>query len=501
LLSSDGNVLEDSKNFNKSSSDGCGGTYEYWCDWAYPHAAGPACMEAGDGRVYLVYVPDENCTEFETGSGPTGGGTPTGGGGSVDYGSEEDPVITTIMYEDGTSYTSQSEGPEVTDFESTLSYSQREWIENNPIVYDFEIIPYLEENNFSEQAKIEASMKINLNLGERKWDYSRTGFYLNRSTLKYKAAYSISRVETMYLLDNGLVLYAANGEKLINAKLQNTLASTESNTQGYHYIFSNETKRYFEYRIPPADYTNTDLDFLFEGFWNGVKVVGRYATPLEDAIILIDGKDFDGVSQSQAVAGVLLLVDAVPGGKIVRITKKAGLALKSTSKVIEIPLTSLYKSQRNIVNIYRNVIAYSTDIRKGNWSEMAVDVEWFQKGYYDLHVNKVNNIDAGTHHGIDHIFHNKETGEFIIVETKYYGSGGLTPEDLSTGRPRQMSDEWIDNGFSNSRLLDALGNNFDLYGEVRNNYKRVVAYVKPSGEINYKYVNSSGYEVSTYPTP
>jgi hypothetical protein len=46
-----------------------------------------------------------------------------------------------------------------------------------------------------------------------------------------------------------------------------------------------------------------------------------------------------------------------------------------------------------------------------------------------------------------------------------------------------------------------LGNNFDLYGEVRNNYKRVVAYVKPSGEINYKYVNSSGYEVSTYPTP
>ena len=42
--------------------------------------------------------------------------------------------------------------------------------------------------------------------------------------------------------------------------------------------------------------------------------------------------------------------------------------------------------------------------RKGNFAEMSVDVEWFQKSYEDLHVNKVTSIDAGGQPGIDHIF-------------------------------------------------------------------------------------------------
>tara|TARA_R100000935_G_C2830105_1_gene164557 strand:+ start:973 stop:1992 length:1020 start_codon:yes stop_codon:yes gene_type:complete len=70
------------------------------CDWAEPHVAGPACMEATDNRVSLVLIPDENCTEF--GTGESGGSSTGGGGGSAGYGTEEDPVITTIMYEDGT---------------------------------------------------------------------------------------------------------------------------------------------------------------------------------------------------------------------------------------------------------------------------------------------------------------------------------------------------------------------------------------------------------------
>lgn len=88
-----GNVdFNTSKSFNKSSS-GCFGTYEWWCSWDSPHPAGTNCKLANDGRVYLAYFPPTDCTDEPTLS---------GGGGRETTITDEDPVITTIMYEDGT---------------------------------------------------------------------------------------------------------------------------------------------------------------------------------------------------------------------------------------------------------------------------------------------------------------------------------------------------------------------------------------------------------------
>ncbi len=177
----------------------------------------------------------------------------------------------------------------------------------------------------------------------------------------------------MYLLENGLVLYVANGPKVINN--DSYFPSTENLREGWHYIYSYETDRFYEYRMPKLEYRNSDLDFLFNGFWEGVRVFGRYATPVEDAIILIDGKDFDGVTQSNAVAGVLILVDVIPGGKILKITKKTGLGLDAISPVFRHTTNAIYTSQKRVIEAYREVIANAISSRKGNFAEMSVDVE------------------------------------------------------------------------------------------------------------------------------
>ena len=77
---------------------------------------------------------------------------------------------------------------------------------------------------------------------------------------------------------------------------------------------------WFEYHLPPRSYKDTDLNFLFDKFWDGAKLVGRYAIPIEDVIILIDGKDFDGLQQSRALAAGGILFTVVPGSKLLKPT-------------------------------------------------------------------------------------------------------------------------------------------------------------------------------------
>lgn len=139
--------------------------------------------------------------------------------------------------------------------------------------------------------------------------------------------------------------------------------------------------------------------------------------------------------------------------------------------------------------------------RKGNFGEICTDLDFYEKGYDVLHVNRVNSIDSPIQQGIDHIFKNPQTGEFIIVESKFHGTGGLST--LVDGT-RQMSDNWISDGTktSSDRLWNALNGNLSLYNQIKpslttNNYTRVISYIQPDGSINYKYINSNGYEIST----
>lgn len=269
--------------------------------------------------------------------------------------------------------------------------------------------------------------------------------------------------------------------------------------------YSNDLKEWYFIPTPyNSTYNHLDLDFIFNGFWSVVQTTTRYCTPLEDIIVLIDGRDFDGVATSKAAAGIFILVDIIPGGKVLKITRKAGHTLSATSPTIKLIVNNLYKTQRNIRKEFKTIISGMNSTRKGNFGEICTDLDFYEKGYEVVNINRITNIDQAGHQGIDHIFKNPQTGEFVIVESKFHGTGGLNPANPATGLAPQMSDAWISNGQKNNtdRLWVALGGNLSLYNQIRPNattlnYTRVVSYVLPKGTINYKYVSPEGVEIST----
>jgi hypothetical protein len=120
-----------------------------------------------------------------------------------------------------------------------------------------------------------------------------------------------------YELNNGGWVYRSNSPREVNGGV--SFSEPTLNDDGYfYYIFNEDTKRWHELLLPAAGVSTTSDPYLVQAFWKGMKGVARYALPLEDAIILIDGKDFDGNQASEAEAGVLLIAGFVPGGKILK---------------------------------------------------------------------------------------------------------------------------------------------------------------------------------------
>ncbi len=66
----------------------------------------------------------------------------------------------------------------------------------------------------------------------------------------------------------------------------------------------------------------------------------------------------------------------------------------------------------------------------------------------------------------------------------------MNPADLTTGLPRQMSDDWIESRDWSSIGLDQATITNLLQTK---NYKRILAKVQPDGTVTYQYVSSTGY--------
>ncbi len=102
-----------------------------------------------------------------------------------------------------------------------------------------------------------------------------------------------------------------------------------SNSKYYYYDAS--AKQWIDFDLPPADCASCDIRWLADQF---EKNSLRYATPIEDIIIFIDGKDLDGASASRMLAGAFLIVEVVPGGKILKPLKGAAkVATRGTRKI------------------------------------------------------------------------------------------------------------------------------------------------------------------------
>ena len=68
--------------------------------------------------------------------------------------------------------------------------------------------------------------------------------------------------------------------------------------------------------------------------------------------------------------------------------------------------------QRNVLNQWKNTIGNASNARKGNFGEMATDLDLADKGYIPLHT-RIDDIDAPGHNGIDAVM--EKNGQYFIV--------------------------------------------------------------------------------------
>lgn len=356
---------------------------------------------------------------------------------------------------------------------STLGLNLREysWITSNYYTYTVakEIFDFLGQNLVSEEAITEAKMWVTLEMLDQSNTITLTwkpnaGTFKNREALKYTHTAEYNGM-LFFNLENRQILISSGQSEL---KITKDVAWTsEVNPDGFHYIYSRETKRLYQYKIPPANYPNADIDFLLDAFWSGVKTTARYATPLEDAIILIDGKDFDGVEQSKVQTAGFMIVGVIPGGKILKPISKvvknsdvAATGWKVITKIGDDTVALSFKVVNGIVDF-------------GSRSKLAsvIKTTSLEEAHHIIPWNKLDNevIQEAAYAG----FHmNAEiNGKALQKYTALTGEGlhGNHPayDDVVEHFTQKFKDEF--SGFSPEQAKDFLENNLipklDVYIE------------------------------------
>ncbi|MCL2136716.1 MAG: T7SS effector LXG polymorphic toxin [Coriobacteriia bacterium] len=138
--------------------------------------------------------------------------------------------------------------------------------------------------------------------------------------------------------------------------------------------------------------------------------------------------------------------------------------------------------QRGIIQDVENGdIELVTNAQKGNYGEMKMDQSFEDKGYERISVTRTTDLDAAPSKGIDGVyFRDGEQPEYVIAESKYRSSGGVSMGNTNDGV--QMSEDWIR---GSNRLINAVGREtasriFDT------EYSKVLVIVKPGGIVETK---------------
>jgi hypothetical protein len=256
---------------------------------------------------------------------------------------------------------------------------QKYWLRGNDRIMQ-EIIDFLHLNDWSDEVKEEAKMRIDAERAKGGWIID-PGTFPNRPALKYTHTFVPDPYGKMYLLENGLILLKSTVVRKINdSDFEQTIASTEVVTDGHNYIYNTDTKRWFEYRLPPPNIATADLDFLFNGFWTGLKIVGRYATPVEDIIILITGEDFDEVEQDRVRTAGFMIVGLIPGGKAFKPVAKLVNGVTKYRKIVKVTISGIEETVSLPIKIVNNVVDFGS------------------QAYNNQQLRKILNITSSTTH-------------------------------------------------------------------------------------------------------
>ena len=121
-----------------------------------------------------------------------------------------------------------------------------------------------------------------------------------------------------------------------------------------------------------------------------------------------------------------------------------------------------------------------TNQQKGNYAEMKMDQYYDSIGFERISQDRVTGLNDAGHQGLDGVYQNKGTNEYIVGEAKYNTSKLSTLKDGT----KQMSKEWI----GGKRLEEAIGTEkANLIGD---NYERNLYNIKKNGSLNFKVLNN-----------
>ncbi len=153
------------------------------------------------------------------------------------------------------------------------------------------------------------------------------------NSLKYFRKYTTfveSHGVMVYNLNNGAIVEESIGPLATGGGAIPDQSQIPYSNGYYYYVWQKDSARIndlYALRLPETGVSVQSDHYLVTKFWDLIKVTGRYATPMEDALIIYEGSDFDGVEQSQLEAGVWIVVGLIPGSKLAKpVTRIVGNA-------------------------------------------------------------------------------------------------------------------------------------------------------------------------------
>ena len=115
-------------------------------------------------------------------------------------------------------------------------------------------------------------------------------------------------------------------------------------------------------------------------------------------------------------------------------------ALQKINKLSEFGIDRQKKIIKILEESPEGTIAQLSNLQKGNYGEMKMDIFYDELGYDRISLDRVTELDAPAHRGIDGVYYNPDGHPpYIIAEAKF-GSARLGV--LKDGTP-QMGDKWI----------------------------------------------------------
>ncbi len=202
-------------------------------------------------------------------------------------------------------------------------------------------------NNNSIRSQTEAILTIGSGATTSPW-VSASGTIAGNENFRYDATRTWTYPDGQQVTEFRLT----NGDRIARGNYAIAPYSSESNDVTWYRPIGSQDWFHVVIDLPTS--TSADpFNFIIDEFWDGAKFTGRYIVPVEDIGILLGGRDFDGNYANQYLAGGMLLVSAIPGGKIVkpvaRVAKKT-LAWKLVLGAGDEALTLSYKIVNGVVD-------------------------------------------------------------------------------------------------------------------------------------------------------